>query len=90
MHSPDGKDHRLQGVYREGVYPERLVFTHTWLDANGTTGPETLVTIVFAERNGNTELTLRQTGFDAVESRDGHQAGWASALDRLSEYLSQK
>jgi len=36
MRSPEGSDHRLRGVYREIVAPERLVFTHAWVDASGT------------------------------------------------------
>src|SRR5258705_11539625 len=44
MRSPDGTDHWLQGVYREVVAPERLVFTWAWEDATGKPGHETLVT----------------------------------------------
>lgn len=87
MRSPEGVDHWLQGVYREVVAPERLVFTHTWLDAERKPGTETLVTITLAERGGKTELTLRQSGFKSEESRAGHEGGWASTLDRLAEYL---
>jgi uncharacterized protein YndB with AHSA1/START domain len=88
MRSPEGKDHWLQGVYREIVEPERLVFTHVWLDAAGNPGKETLVTLTFTERGGKTELTLHQTGFKSVASRDGHKEGWTSTLDRLAEYLA--
>jgi uncharacterized protein YndB with AHSA1/START domain len=87
MRSPEGVDHWLQGVYREVVAPERLVFTHTWLDAEKKPGAETLVTITFVERGGKTELTLRQSGFKSEESRAGHEGGWASTFDRLAEYL---
>jgi uncharacterized protein YndB with AHSA1/START domain len=87
MRSPEGVDHWLQGVYRDVVAPERLVFTHTWLDAEGKPGTETLVTITFAERGRKTELTLRQSGFKSEESRAGHEQGWASTFDRLAEYL---
>ena len=87
MRSPEGVDHWLQGVYREVVAPERLVFTHTWLDAERQPTIETLVTITFAERGGKTELTLRQSGFKSEESRAGHEGGWASTFDRLAEYL---
>ncbi len=87
MRSPEGMDHWLQGVYREVVPPERLVFTHTWLNAEGKPGKETLVTITFAEVTGGTELTLKQTGFPSVQSRDGHNAGWTSTFERLAEYL---
>ena len=90
MRSPEGVDHWLQGVYREIVEPERLVFTHAWLDAQGKPGTETLVTITFTKRGGKTELTLHQTGFMSVESRDGHQGGWTSTFDRLAEYLAEE
>jgi uncharacterized protein YndB with AHSA1/START domain len=89
MRSPEGVDHWLQGVYREVVEPERLVFTHVWLDAQGRPGKETLVTITFAERGGKTELALHQTGFKSVESRDGHKGGWTSTFDRLADYLAE-
>ncbi len=89
MRSPEGQDHWLEGHYREIVKPERLVFTHAWLDANHKPGTETLVTVTLAERNGKTELTLRQTGFTSVESRDGHEFGWTSALDVLVDYLAE-
>jgi uncharacterized protein YndB with AHSA1/START domain len=88
MRSPEGVEHWLQGVYLEIVEPGRLVFTHLWLDARGRPGEETLVTLTFVEREGKTELTLHQTGFQSVESRDGHKAGWNSTLDRLAEYLA--
>jgi uncharacterized protein YndB with AHSA1/START domain len=89
MRSPEGVDHWLEGHYREMVKPERLVFTHAWLDGNRKPGNETLVTITLAERGGKTELTLRQTGFTSVESRDGHKYGWTSALDVLVDYLAE-
>ena len=90
MRSPEGEVHRLQGVYREIVPPERIVFTHAWLDADGTPGQETLVTLTFAERGGKTELTLRQTGFRSEASRDGHAEGWASTFNRLARYLNDE
>ena len=89
MRSPEGVDNWLEGGYREISKPQRLVFTHVWLDANRKPGKETLVTITLAERDGKTELTLRQTGFASVESRDGHKVGWNSALDVLVDYLSE-
>jgi uncharacterized protein YndB with AHSA1/START domain len=88
MRSPDGMDHWLEGHYREIAKPERLVFTHVWLDASRKPGKETLVAITFAERDGSTELILRQTGFPSLESRDGHKFGWSSALDVLVDYLT--
>jgi len=89
MRSPEDVDYWLQGVYREIAEPEQLAFTHVWLDAEGKPGQETLVTITLTERGGKTELTLHQSGFNSIESRDGHRAGWTSTLDRLAEYLAE-
>jgi len=88
MRSPEGVDHWLEGGYREIVSPERLVLTHSWLDPDQKPLSQTLLTITLAERDGKTELTLRQTGFTSVESRDGHRYGWSSALDVLQDYLA--
>src|ERR1700704_2289416 len=88
MRSPEGSDHRLRGVYREIVAPERLVFTHAWIDASGTRGPETIVRVTLAERNGRTEMRFHQGIFDSVAARDGHQQGWTSCFERLAELLA--
>lgn len=90
MRSPEGVDHWLQGSYREILRPERLVFSHAWLDAAGKPTQETLVTVTFVERGKKTEMTLRQSGFKSIESRDGHRMGWTSAFDVLSEYLAKQ
>jgi uncharacterized protein YndB with AHSA1/START domain len=71
------------------VPPERLVFTFRW-ERGGAAGhgPETLVTVTFAELGPvRTELTLRQEGFATVSGRDEHNIGWSSTLDRFADYL---
>jgi uncharacterized protein YndB with AHSA1/START domain len=87
MRAPDG-DHRLVGVYREIVEPERLAFTFAWEDADGNVGPETLVTVTLAEQGTGTKLTLHQALFESVTARDMHNTGWSQALDRLAAYLA--
>jgi uncharacterized protein YndB with AHSA1/START domain len=89
MRSPEGTDHWLQGVYREIVEPEQLVFTYAWEDAEGKPGHETLVTVTFTEHSGKTKLTLRHAVFASVTARNDHQNGWAACLDRLVEYLAK-
>ena len=88
MRSPEGVDHWLQGVYREIVEPERLVFTWAWVDAEGKPGHETLLTVTFEEHNGKTKLTLHQAVFESVTARDAHRGGWTSSLECLAEYLA--
>lgn len=86
MRSPDGKDLWLGGTYLEIAPPERLVFTHGW-DEDGP-GRETTVTVTLEDYNGKTKLTLHQSGFTSIASRDGHEGGWSETLDRLATYAS--
>lgn len=89
MRGPDGGDHWSQGVYREIVEPERVVFAGYWADAEGKPkGPESTVTVTFEDLGGKTRLTLRQTVFESVTARDAHRGGWTSSLERLAEYLA--
>ena len=82
MHGPAGSVHVVTGEFREIRPPERLVYTWGWLNGTGR-GPETIVTLTFASRDGGTDLTLEQTGFLDGESRDRHEEGWRSSLDGL-------
>lgn len=88
MKAPDGETCVASGVYRDIVPPERLVFTYAHEAADGSRGPETLVTVLFEEVNGKTRLTLNQSVFDTVENRVAHSMGWNECMDRLAEHLS--
>lgn len=86
--SDDGSRRLWQGgVYREIVPPERLVYTFAWEGPDGRLRHETVVTITFVEQNGKTRMDFHQARFETVESRNGHGQGWASALDRLQEFV---
>lgn len=89
MVSPEGEELWLQGVYREVVPNERLVFTHTWLESDGTPGHETILTIRFSDLGRKTKVVLVQTGFDSGAERDGHRGGWSECLERLRDLLAQ-
>ena len=89
MRSPEGVEYWKQGVYREVVEPERLVFTFAWEGSNGESNHQTVVTVTFAERGDKTELTLHQAVFETVEACNSHQRGWTSTLQRFSEYLAE-
>jgi uncharacterized protein YndB with AHSA1/START domain len=89
MRSPEGSVFRKHGVYQEIATPERLVFTYVSDDAEGNPGPESLVTVSFADHGNKTRLTLRQTLFESVAARDEHHAGWTGCLKRFGEYLAR-
>jgi uncharacterized protein YndB with AHSA1/START domain len=88
MVAPDGTRLWLGGVYREIVPHRLLVMTHAWDDENGRPGHQTIVTVRFEDLGNRTRITLEQTGFDSVESRDGHRGGWSECLDILAEHLA--
>ncbi len=83
----DGGRFWLRGVYREIVYPERLVLTHGWENEAGEVEHDTLVTVTFLERDGTTTFNFHQAIFASVESRDSHGEGWGEAFERLEAYV---
>ena len=88
IRSPEGNDHWMQGIYREVVEPERLVFTFAWEDENNQPKHETLVTVTFEEQDNKTLMTFQQAIFESIESRDSHNTGWSECFDRLEIYLT--
>src|SRR3546814_17868557 len=87
MRSPEGTEHRIHGVYREIVPPEKISFTWTWVDEQGDPGPETLVTVTLEEAGtdgAHTKLTLHHAVFESVTARDAHGVGWSESFDRLA------
>ena len=87
MRMPSGL-HVAHGVYREIEPPRRLVFTWQWEAGEGPKEGETLVTVEIHDRDGSTELVLTHERFADAEARDGHEQGWASALNRLEAHVS--
>lgn len=86
----DGAELWQGGVYRDVAGPERLVFTFAWDGVDGLPGPETLVSITFAEHAGGgdrTRMAFRQAVFDTEANRDGHRDGWNEAFERLASHL---
>ncbi len=89
MRAPDGTDHWLGGKYKEIVSPEKIVFSHGWLNDINETDHETTVTITLAADGDRTRLMLHQAFFVSEASRDGHRDGWEETLDNLAEYLAK-
>jgi len=90
MHSPQGQEHIVRGVYREISKPSRLAFTWAWENEDGEPGHETLVTLSFTEKDGKTQIRLSHRGFEAKKARDAHHVGWVSVFVCLAEHLGRK
>jgi len=88
--APDGSEHPFNGVFKEVVPPERLVFTFEYEPYPGHIHTET---VLLEERDGKTHLTDRLL-FENVEDRDGMikagmESGMRDSMDRLSEVVLQ-
>jgi len=79
-----GKDHLMNGVFREIVKPERIVWTGM-LD-NDTN--EVVTTATFEDLGDKTRLTVHQTFSIETDSTRGARQGWTETLDHLAEYLA--
>lgn len=92
MHGPDGRDYANRVVYREIARPARLVYRHTGEGDNDSVRFE--VTVVFAEKNGKTEVGFRMV-FDTramcdEAARFGAVEGLHDTLSRLAKHLASK
>ncbi len=78
-------------IYREVVEPERPAFTNNALDPQGTLLLDGFTTVIFAEQNGKTKLTLETMGIGRVSYDAQMLAEWKRmdpALDRLVALLA--
>ena len=77
---------RFDGVIREVEKNKRIVFTFKWDEDSGPYC-DTLVTVTFAEKDGNTVQVFHQTPFLSVASRDSHIGGWNSLFNKQQIYV---
>jgi uncharacterized protein YndB with AHSA1/START domain len=60
---------------------------HTWVSAS-TLGAESVVTVTFEQKGGETLLTLVHSGLPDTEQGKGHEKGWNFFLERFSDQMS--
>jgi len=75
------------GEYRELVPEKKIVFTWKWDDDDVWENRNSVVTVELFDAAGGTELHLRHEQLPSTESRDRHNEGWNSVLDRLEKFL---
>jgi uncharacterized protein YndB with AHSA1/START domain len=86
MHHKGGNIHRMWGTYEEVRPPEKLMFTWRWSEDESLA--DTLVTVLFTDLGGSTEVSLTHERFHSVEDRDKHNEGWIGCLGQLESYLA--
>ena len=92
MRGPDDTTHRLEGVVRDIVAPERLVIANS-VDVAGRRLLEGLFTVTFAERDGKTTMTLHARAAALAEEAllwlDGMNEGWGQSIERLEAFVAR-
>ena len=85
MHG-ENKDYVHTGSYKEIDRPNKLVFS--WF-SDGTQQQETIVTIELEAAGGGTLLTLTHERIPKEKSRDDHEGGWTTIVDKLEQALNK-
>ncbi|HXY60654.1 MAG TPA: SRPBCC domain-containing protein [Chthoniobacterales bacterium] len=85
----EGEEMSVFGEYRELVPDKRIVFTWKWDDDEAWEAKNSVVTIELSECDGGTELKLTHVQLPSEASRDRHNEGWNSVLDRFEEFFNK-
>ncbi len=88
MVSPGGDPHTASGTVISVDPPKSLSHTFAWEGDSGRPGHESTVSVSLEDLRGRTLMTFRHSGLESAESRDSHEEGWCTALERLAELLS--
>jgi uncharacterized protein YndB with AHSA1/START domain len=87
MQGPGNEPFIARGTYLEVNAPKRLVMTWRWVEDDPADEHETLLSLDFNERNGETEFVLTHEKLASVESRERHEEGWTAIVDELTTVL---
>lgn len=87
MNSPEMGRMVVTGTYREVKAPERLSMSWRWHEDDPADEYDSLLSLDFHDRNGDTELVLTHEKLASVESRDRHEVGWTLIVDQLATIL---
>jgi glutathione S-transferase len=85
----DGEEWACLGEYRELVPGKKIVFTWKWDDDQNWVEHNSVVTVELSDRDGGTEVRLVHEKLPSEESRDRHNEGWNSVLDRLEKFVGK-
>jgi uncharacterized protein YndB with AHSA1/START domain len=89
LFNKEGEEMSVFGEYRELIPGKKIVFTWKWDDDENWEAHNSVVSIELSDRDDGTELILRHEKLPSEESRDRHNEGWNSVLDRLEKFFSK-
>ena len=85
----DGEKMTCCGEYRELQPGKKIVFTWQWQDDEDWENHTSIVTVELDDAEGGTELRLIHEKLPSEESRDRHNEGWNSVLDKLERFFNK-
>jgi uncharacterized protein YndB with AHSA1/START domain len=85
----EGEEMSVFGEYRELIPGKKIVFTWKWDDDEAWENKSSVVTIELSDRDGGTEIKLTHVQLPSEESRNRHNEGWGSVLDRLEKFFNK-
>ena len=85
----EGEEMTMRGEFRELQPGKKIVFSWQWLDDEDWENHISVVTVELSDRDGGTELRLIHEQLPNEQSRDGHDGGWNSALDKLEKFFNR-
>jgi uncharacterized protein YndB with AHSA1/START domain len=85
----DGEEWACLGEYRKLIPGRKIVFTWKWDDDEAWENHDSVVTVELSDRDGGTEVKLTHEKLPSEESRDRHNEGWDSVLDRLEKFVGK-
>jgi len=85
----EGEEMSVFGEYRELIAGRKIVFTWKWDDDEDWKVHNSLVTVELSDRDGGTEIKLTHEQLPSEASRDRHNEGWNSVIDRLEKFFNK-
>ena len=88
--NPEGEEMTVEGEYLDLQPGRKIVFTWQWQDDETWENRNSVVTVELSDAAGGTELRLLHEQLPSEESRDNHNEGWNSLLNKLDKFLNEK
>jgi uncharacterized protein YndB with AHSA1/START domain len=85
----EGEEMTMRGEYRELQPGKKIVFTWQWEDDEDWKNHTSIVTVELGDADGGTQLRLIHEQLPNEDSRNGHEGGWNSALNKLEKLFSK-
>ncbi len=85
----EGEEMSAYGEYQALIPDKKIVFTWKWDDDEDWKNVNSVVTVELSDRDGGTELRFSHEKLPSEASRDRHNEGWNSVLDRLEKFFNK-